>query len=92
MAKLQAAGLAAKLWLRNTPTTPGNSSRERGAQNWAPLGYAKAQNWGTSRLKRGQLWAPYTGGSGLRSAGLRLLKDALRASQVERRIAQPTAQ
>ena len=35
---------------------------------------------------------PYTGAQGLRSAGLRLLKDALRASQVERRIAQPTAQ
>jgi hypothetical protein len=33
-----------KLWLWNTPTTPGNSSRERGAQNWAPLGYAKCPN------------------------------------------------
>lgn len=68
-----------KLWLWNTPTTPGNSSRERGAQNWAPLGYAKL---GNLSFEEGPVMGPYTGaqGSGQLGSGCSKTRSGLAKS------------
>lgn len=83
MAELQAEGLAEK-WLYNTPSN--NKPSKVNAELGSPSN--ESPKLGTLRPKGAQSWA-LTQGPSCPQLCSRLLKDMLRASQSERRIAQP---